>query len=89
MPRGLHQRGNPMTSTLENQKVRGAIHHVISQLVIKQFINQDYADYLKREIGYGRIVGFRHLAEFLLACKTINDHNYSVIIEYGKRFHAI
>lgn len=77
-----------MTSTLENQKVRGAIHHVISQLVIKKLITPDDSDHLKREIGYGRITGFRHLAEYLLACGNIDDHNYSQIIQYGNRFHA-
>jgi hypothetical protein len=77
-----------MTSTLDNQKVRGAIHHVISQLQLKKLITENDADHLKREIGYGRITGFRHLAEWLLAYGFINDHNYSQIIQYGNRFHA-
>lgn len=75
-----------MNSNLENAKARGGINHIISTLLIQGFIDQNYADWLKREIGYGRIVGFRHLAEVLLAYGTIKDHNYNVIIEYSKRF---
>jgi hypothetical protein len=41
---------------------------------------------LKREIGYGRIVNFRHLAEWLLAWGFIDAGNYDRIIEYGKKF---
>jgi len=71
---------------IENVKVRGGINHVISQLNIKQIIDNDYADHLRREINYGRITGFRHLAELLLAYGTIGQKNYSAIIEYSKRF---
>jgi len=72
-----------------NAKTAGAIQHVISQLLIKGLITPDDSDHLKREIGYGRIVGFRHLAEWLKACGFINEHNYNQIVNYGKRFGAI
>lgn len=78
-----------MGENLKNAKTSGAINHVISQLHTKGIIDDNYRDYLKREIGYGRIVGFRHLAEFLLACRTIGDENYNRIMEYGKRFGAL
>jgi hypothetical protein len=70
----------------QNIKVQGGISHIISQLNIKQIIDNDYADHLRREINYGRITGFRHLAELLLAYGTIGPENYSSIIEYSKRF---
>jgi hypothetical protein len=70
----------------QNIKVQGGISHIISQLNIKQIIDNDYADHLRREINYGRITGFRHLAELLLAYGTIGQQNYSAIIEYSKRF---
>jgi hypothetical protein len=70
----------------ENPKVRGGMIHVASQLHIKQIIDENYFEHLKREINYGRIVGFRHLAELLLAYQTIGPQNYSNIMEYSKRF---
>jgi len=69
-----------------NIKTRGGINHVISQLTIKNLITENDAEHLKREIGYGRIVNFRHLAEWLLAWGFINDYNYSQIISYGHKF---
>jgi len=71
---------------IANVKTRGGINHVISQLQIKGFIDQNYAEWLKREINYGNIVGFRHLAELLAAYGTIGPQNYSNIMEYSKRF---
>jgi hypothetical protein len=71
---------------IANVKTRGGINHVISQLQIKNLITENDAEHLKREIGYGRIVGFRHLAEWLMAWGFINDHNYSQIIQYGHKF---
>lgn len=70
----------------QNIKIQGGISHIISQLNIKQIIDNDYADHLRREINYGRITGFRHLAELLLAYGTITEINYSKIMEYSKRF---
>lgn len=70
----------------DNVKTRGGINHVISQLTIKQIITETDAEHLKREIGYGRIVGFRHLAEWLLAWQFIGTHNYSQIMQYAKKF---
>ena len=72
-----------------NAKTAGAIQHIISQLLIKGLITQDDSDHLKREIGYGRIVGFRHLAELCMAYGFINQYNADQIINYGKRFGAI
>lgn len=72
-----------------NAKTAGAIQHVISQLLIKGLITQNDSDHLKREIGYGRIQGFRHLAELCQAYGFINTHNANQIINYGKRFGAI
>jgi hypothetical protein len=69
-----------------NIKTRGGINHVISQLTIKKLITEDDAEHLKREIGYGRIINFRHLAEWLLAWGFINDYNYAQIISYGHKF---
>ena len=69
-----------------NTKTRGGINHVISQLTIKGHITPDDAEHLKREIGYGRIVGFRHLAEWLRAFGFIGNYDYNQIIEYGKKF---
>ena len=69
-----------------NIKTAGGINHVISQLHIKQIIDQNYFEHLKREVNYGRIIGFRHLAEVLLAYGTIGAENYSNIMEYSKRF---
>lgn len=71
---------------IANVKTRGGINHVISQLVIKQLITEDDAEHIKREIGYGRIINFRHLAEWLMAWQFIGPENYNRIIEYGKRF---
>jgi hypothetical protein len=69
-----------------NVKTRGGLNHVISQLTIKNLITENDAEHLKREIGYGRIVNFRHLAEWLLAWGFIDAGNYDRIIEYGKKF---
>lgn len=71
---------------IANVKTRGGINHVISQLHVKQIIDQNYFEHLKREVNYGRIVGFRHLAELLLSYGTIGPDNYSKIMEYSKRF---
>jgi hypothetical protein len=69
-----------------NVKTRGGINHVISQLTIKGHITPDDAEHLKREIGYGRIIGFRHLAEWLVAWGFIGTRDYNQIVEYGKKF---
>ena len=71
---------------ITNVKTKGGINHVISQLHVKQIIDQNYYAHLKREINYGRIEGFRHLAELLLAYGTIGPQNYHNIMEYSKRF---
>lgn len=78
-----------MGENLQNPKTAGAIQHVIASLHNKGIIDDNYRDYLKREIGYRRIEGFRHLAEFLLANRTIGHENYDAIMEYGKRFGAL
>lgn len=78
-----------MGENLQNPKTAGAIQHVITSLHTKGIIDDNYRDYLKREIAYRRIEGFRHLAEFLLACRTIGIENYNAIMEYGKRFGAL
>ena len=70
----------------QNPKVRGGINHVISQLHVKNIIDENYFEHLKREVNYGRIVGFRHLTELLLAYGTIGPQNYFNIMEYSKRF---
>lgn len=72
--------------TLTNVKTKGGITHVISQLTIKGHITQDDADHLRREVNYGRITGFRHLAEWLLAFGFIGSRDYGQIVEYGKKF---
>jgi hypothetical protein len=77
-----------MGENLTNAKTAGAIQHVISSLHAKGIIDDNYRDNLKREIGYRNIVGFRHLAEYLLANRTIGTENYDAIMEYGKRFGA-
>jgi hypothetical protein len=69
-----------------NPKARGGINHVISQLTIKGHITPDDAEHLKREIGYGRIHGFRHLAEYCSAWGWIGNYDYNQIVEYGKKF---
>ena len=53
-----------------NVKTRGAMYHVISQLQVKGIIGQDFADNLKRDYNYGRIIGFGHMAEYLAAIGT-------------------
>lgn len=69
-----------------NTKTRGGLNHVISQLVIKGHITPNDSDHLKREIGYGRIVGYRHLAEYCMAWGWVGTHDYNQIVEYGKKF---
>lgn len=77
-----------MGENTRNPKTAGAIQHVISSLHTKGIIDDNYRDHLKREIAYSRIVGFRHLAEYLLANRTIGLENYDAIMDYGKRFGA-
>lgn len=73
-------------STNTNIKTRGGFYHVLSQLTIKNIITADDQEHLKREYNYGRINGFRHLAEYLLAFGTIKQHNYDQIVGYGRKF---
>lgn len=77
-----------MGENVQNPKTAGAIQHVISLLHTKEIIDENYREHLKREIARGRIVGFRHLCEYLLACNTIGLENYNRIMDYGKRFGA-
>jgi hypothetical protein len=70
-----------------NVKTRGGIYHVLSQLQLKGIIGQDDLEHLRREYNYGRINGFRQLAEWLRAWGFItNPHNYNQIVAYGHRF---
>jgi hypothetical protein len=67
-------------------KVVGAMKHLLLELEKVQAINHIDREHLIREYVIGRIIGFGHLAEYLLATGAIGLHNHDQIIRYGRRY---
>jgi hypothetical protein len=67
-------------------KVIGAMKHLLLELEKVNAINSIDREHLIREYIIGRIIGFGHLAEYLLATRSIGLHNHDQIIRYGRRY---
>jgi hypothetical protein len=67
-------------------KVIGAMKHLLLELQKVGAINDIDREHFIREYVIGRIIGFGHLAEYLLATGAIGEHNHHQIIKYGRRY---
>jgi len=67
-------------------KVIGAMKHLLLELKKNNIINDIDQDHILDRYIRGQIIGFGHLAEWLLATTAINAHNYDQIIRYGRRY---
>jgi len=60
--------------------------HLLLELKKNNIINDIDQDHILDRYIRGQIIGFGHLAEWLLATTSINTHNYDQIIRYGRRY---
>jgi hypothetical protein len=73
-------------NTPQSPKVTGAMKHLLLQLEKVNAITDGDREHLIREYVIGRIDSFGHLAEYLLATRSIGNHNHDQIIRYGRRY---
>jgi hypothetical protein len=79
MEKGTHR----MTST----KVIGAMKHLLLELEKVGVINDIDREHLLDRYIRGRIIGFGHLAEYMLRFyPKLENHNYIQIIRYGNHY---
>jgi hypothetical protein len=67
-------------------KVIGAMKHLLLELKKINAINDIDHDHILDRYIRGQIIGFGHLAEWLLATGAIGGHNYDQIVQYGRRY---
>lgn len=75
-----------MTSLTPAPKVIGAMKHLLLELKKVNAINDIDHDHLLDRYIRGHIIGFGHLAEWLLATGAIGEHNHHQIVVYGRRY---
>jgi hypothetical protein len=85
LARGTMEKGKRIMETPQ-PKVLGAMKHLLLELQKVGAINDIDREHFIREYVIGRIIGFGHLAEYLLATGAIGLHNHDQIIRYGRRY---
>lgn len=78
-------KGAGMTSTTLKPKQLGAMKHLLIELQKVNVINDGDREHIIREYLRGRIEGFLHLAFYLQAAHGLNGHNFTQILQYGRR----